>query len=261
MTDSNTVAPMNEASNGGSGGSDDSKMPRGVLVVVAVGLIACVAAALLTTDKGGGSAAEVEWVQSKPIPDSKPAELPGGGGTMRLSGGGLRATGTNSTGYELYRVLSVLEIDAGAPVGGARIACDVDAPEGSEVGKTPNQRAIYPRSSEELFEQEVPEAVVVQFNSQGNENAILKVDDLPKRWSTEKGIKVEWPERKPRQEGWKWFLPPQPPSRKLVLPMMAIWRTTAIPTAQISCALTTSAGTARVATAGALTKPSPPIPE
>jgi hypothetical protein len=255
VTDSNTVAPMNDAP------PSEERMPRGILVVIAVGLLACVVAALLATDKGGGSAADVEWVQRKPLPDSKAVEVPGGGGKMQLTDAGIRATGSNASGYELFRVLSILRIDAGAPVGSARIVCEMKTPAEAEVGHTPNQRASYPRSSEELFDQEMSETVLVDFSSHGAELAVLEVEDLPERWATEKGIKLEWPEYDPKQEQWNWFLPSGPPSEELVLPFMAVWKTTGVPVARVSCELTTSAGTASVATAGALEAHSAPIAE
>ena len=183
-------------------------MPRGVLVVVAVGLIACVLAALLATDKGSGEAADLEWVQSAPMADSKPVEVPGGGGTMQLVDGGIRSTGTNSAGFALYRSLAVLEVSAGSPVGSARINCSMVAPAGTEVAQTHNHRASYPRSSEELYEQEVPEVLLLDFSSHGDELAVVEVTDLPERLATERGINLEWPEYKLRHEGWEYFLPP-----------------------------------------------------
>ena len=102
----------------------DSRPPRGALIVIAIGLFACVAAALLTTDKASGEAAELEWVKKVPMADSRPAPLPGGG-TMQLVGGSIRTTGLNVSGYSLFRVSSQLRIDAGAPIGGGRILCSV----------------------------------------------------------------------------------------------------------------------------------------
>ena len=61
------------------------------------------------------------------MPDSKPVAVPGGRQTMQLTDGEIRATGTNVSGYSLFRVASMLRIDAGAPVGGGRILCSVTA--------------------------------------------------------------------------------------------------------------------------------------
>lgn len=236
-------------------------MPRGVLVVVAIGLVACLAAALLATDKASGEAADLEWVQAKPIADSKPVEVPGGGGRMQLVDGGIRSTGTNASGYSLYRSLSVLEISAGSPVGSGKIVCSMRAPSGTEVAQTHNHRASYPRSSEELYEQEVPEVALVEFSSHGDELAVVDVSDLPERFATEPGINLLWPEYTLRHEGWEWFLPPGKPTENLVLPFLSVWKSTAVPSVKVDCTLKTSAGEATVHARGALPKVSEPIAE
>lgn len=236
-------------------------MPRGVLAVVAIGLLACVLAALLTADKSGGEAADLEWVQSKPMADSQEVEVPGGGGQMQIVGAGLRATGTNASGYSLFRSLAVLEISAGSPVGSGRIKCSMVAPEGTEVAQTHNHRASYPRSSEELYEQEVPEVLLLNFSSHGDELAVVPVGDLPERFANERGINLVWPEYVLRHEGWEWFLPDGKPKEDLVLPFAAIWKTTAVPSIKVACTLTTAAGESTVRTQGALPEQSEPIAE
>ena len=229
--------------------------------MIVIGLLACVAAALLTTGKGEGAAADLEWVQASPLPDSKAVAVPGGGGRLRLTEAGIRATGTNASGYELYRVASVLKIDAGSPVGGARIHCSVRGRQGAEVAQTPGSRASYPRSSEELIKQGVPKNVLAEFNSHGTDLALVEFGDVFESFANERGIKLEWPAYKVGREQWEWFLPPGPPSEPLKLGFASVWRATAIPSAQIACSLTASAGSASVATGGALTEKSEPIAE
>lgn len=240
------------------------RIPRGVLAIVAIGLLACVAAALLATDKSSGSAADLEYVEQTPIPDSKAIAVPGGGGEMRLVDGHIRATGVNVSGYELYWVYSQLTIGAGSPVGNARIRCSIQAPSGAEVAQTPKPlRASYPRSINEgkLDEQEVPEVVLVVFSSHGDELATVEATDLPNRFATEGGINLEWPTYRVGTERWEWFLPPGPPKETLVLPFATVWKTTKPPSAKIACTTTTSAGAATVRTQGALRKLSEPIAE
>jgi hypothetical protein len=238
------------------------ELPRGPVIIVAVGLFLCLVAAVLATDKTSGAAAQLEWVQHKPLPDSKPATVPGGGGQMRLVEGGIRATGTNVSGYTLYRVAAMLKIDAGSPVGSGRILCSMRAPGKTEIAQTPGSRASYPRSSEKLILQEVPESVVVEFSSHGTYSALVELGDaIGKQFASEPGIKVEWPSYRIGVEGWEWFLPPGPPSESLELPFAAYWRTTALPGTRIACTLTTSGGTATVRTQGELTKHSGPIAE
>jgi hypothetical protein len=258
--DSNTVAPVTDA-------PPDTRPPRGAMIVIAVGLVACLLAALLTADKSSGSAAQLEWVQRMPLPDSGSTSVPGGGGQMQLTEAGIRATGVNTSGYSLYRAAAVLRIDAGSPVGGARVLCSMQAPARTEVAQTPGSRATYPRSSEELIKQGVPEVVLVEFASNGTDLAVVEfgdafaIGDNEESFASERGIKLEWPAYRVGREQWEWFLPPGPPSEPLELGFASIWKTTAIPAARIACTLTTSAGRGTVRTAGALPGRSEPINE
>lgn len=240
----------------------DIRPPRGALVVIAVGLLACVAAALLATDKGSGEAANLEWVQTAAIPDSRPVQAPGGGQSMRLTDGEISATGTNVSGYSLFRVASTLRIEAGAPVGNGRVLCAVRTRQRTEVAQTAGGlRATYPRSSEAgIYSQEVPETILIDFSARGAELAVLETEDIA-GFTTEKGVKLEWPQYKVGTERLKYFIAGGKPKQDLVLPFYTVWKTTAVPAATVSCTLTTSAGAATVHTAGALRRTPPPIDE
>jgi hypothetical protein len=222
--------------------------------VVGVGLIATIAAALLGNPNLSGEAAQLEWVQFENVRDSGPVPIPGGGGKMELAEVGLRATGTNVSGYTLFRGAATLKVDAGSPVGGARILCGMRVHEGTEVAQTPGSRASYPRSSEELTEQPVPEVVLVEFASHGTGLAVVNVEDMPDTFASEEGIKLEWPTYKVGLERWRWYLPPGPPAEDLRLPFYSVWRATKPPSVEIDCRLTTSAGTGSVRTSGAMSR-------
>lgn len=241
----------------------DSRMPRGVLAVVAVGLIATVAAALLATGKSEGSAAHLEFVQAAKVPDSKPTAIPGGG-TMQLTEGRIQATGTNFSGYSLFRVATTLTVSKGAPVGSGRILCETKVKPPTEIARSSNSlRALYPRSSEEgIWGQQVPETLLLKFSSHGGALAVLEVGDVKQpRFTTIQGVKLEWPEFTPGTERLKYFLPEGRPPREVKLPFYSVWKTQQVPAATISCTLETSAGEATTRTAGALPKVSPPIDE
>lgn len=251
---------MSEAPQNGTNG----RIPRGILAIVGVGLLACVAAALLTTGPGEGEAAQLEWVQTAPVPDSKPVSVPGGEQQMQLTDGTIQATGTNVSGYSLFRVTSTLTVEKGAPIGGGRILCSVKAgAHGTEIAQTAGGlRATYPRSSEDgIYGQEVPETILVDFSSHGSELAVLEVADLPERFTTIKGVKLEWPTYQVGTEHLKYFLPDGKPKEDLALPFYTVWKSTSVPAAKLQCTLTTSAGEATVRTAAALVHDSPPIDE
>ncbi len=240
----------------------DTRPPRGALIVIAVGLVACLVAALASTGKGEGEAANLEWVQASPVAESKATPIPGGGGEMQLTDARIRSTGTNVSGYSLFITSSKLTVSAGSPIGGGRVLCLVEAPRGTEVAQSSGGlRGTYPRSSEAgIYNQEVPETVLMDFSSKSSELAVLEFPDRPRRFTTEKGVKVEWPEYKVGTERIKYFIAGKP-KQDLELPFFTIWRSTDVPAAEISCELETSAGTATVSTKAALTERTPPIDE
>jgi hypothetical protein len=236
--------------------------PRGALIVVAVGLLACIVAALASTGKGEGEAANLELVQSKDGPDSKVVAVPGGKGQMKLTETRIRATGTNVSGYALFIASSKLTVSAGAPIGGGRIVCAVRAPKGTEVAQSSGGlRGTYPRSSEDgIYNQEVPETVLMDFSSKSSELAVLEFPDRPARFTTERGVKVEWPTYKVGEERIKYFVVGKP-EKDLELPFFTIWRSQDVPAAKIACTLETSAGEATASTTVALADHTPPIDE
>jgi hypothetical protein len=226
--------------------------PRGALVVIAIGLLATVVAALLSTDKLIG-AATLEWVEKAPMPDSKRVAIPGGG-EMQLIEAGIRSTEANVSEYTLYRTSAVLDISAGAAIGHGRLRCSIQVPKQTIVAKAPeSSRASFPRSSEELSEQEAPENALVEFSSHSTDLALLELGDaIGKRYTREKGIVVEWAPYRIGQQIWQYGLPAGKPKEDLRLPFASIWRTTTSPAAHIACTVENSAGSATVRTAGAL---------
>ena len=91
---------------------------------------------------------------------------------------------------------------------------------------------------------------------------MLEVGDLPARFTSEKGVKLEWPKYEKGPEHLEYFLPDGKPKVDLELPFNTVWRTKGVvPAAKIACTLTTSAGESTVETAGALKHVSPPINE
>ena len=240
----------------------DRRPPRGALIVVAVGLIACLVAALASTGKGEGEATSLEWVQSGDGPDSRSVAVPGGGGTMELTDTRIRATGTNVSGYALYIAYSTLNVSAGSPIDGSTVTCKVKAPKGTEVAQSSGGlRGTYPRSSEAgIHNQEVPETVLMDFSSKSSELAVLDLPDRPPRFTSERGVKVEWPRYRVGEERIEYSVAGKP-KQDLELPFYTIWRSQDVPGAKIACTVETGAGEATARTAVALPQHTPPIDE
>lgn len=247
---------------------DDPKdrIPRAAVIIVAIGLVATLAAALLSGGGSSGEAAHLEFVQKAKIPDSKPVAVPGSKtAKMQLVGGTIKATGTNVAGYELFRVLSVAKIDAGARIGG-ELLCAIHAQRtGTLIAQsTGNLRMLYPRSSEEgVNGQEVPEAVIAKFASHSHLAAYLEevTEDMPEKFTTIEGVKVGWPEYEEGTEHILYHLPHGKAKATVELPFYTVWKTKKAPAAQISCTLETKLGKATVETEGSLPSTSPPINE
>lgn len=243
---------------------EENRIPRGALIVVAVGLVACLAAAVLATDKTSGASAKLEWVQEAPIPPSQAVKVPGSDREMRLEEGQIAASGMNVAGYSLFRVFSTLRIDAGAPVGEGTILCATKGGPRSEISRsTGGLRALYPRSAEDgIFSQPAPETLSIEFAARGGSAVLVDSEDLRiRRFTSERGVKLEWPEYTIGTERLKYFIAGGTPERDLVLPFYSVWKGRAIPSAKIECTLETSAGKASVNTEGSLDELSPPIDE
>jgi hypothetical protein len=245
----------------------DERIPRGAIIVVAIGLLATLAAALLAdTGAVSGEAAHLEFVQKKKIPDSKQVTVPGSKNLkMQLVDGTIKATATNVAGYSLFRVLSTAKIDAGARIGG-ELLCSIHAPRtGTLIAQSSNGlRMLYPRSSEAgVSGQEVPNTVLAKFASHGHLLAVLEeiTDDMPESFTTIQGVKVGWPEYEEGTEHVLFHLPHGKAERTVELPFYTIWKSQKAPAAQIACTLTTKLGTATVETEGSLPHVSPPIDE
>jgi hypothetical protein len=229
--------------------------------VIAVGLVACVVAALASTGKGEGEAANLEWVQSNDGPDSKVVAVPGGQGEMQLSEARIRATGTNVSGYALYIASAKLTVSAGSPISDSLVLCAVRAPKGTEIAQSSGGlRGTYPRSADGIYSQEVPETVLMDFSSKSSELAVLEFPDRPPRFTSEQGVKVEWPRYKVGEERIEYSIAGKP-KQDLELPFFTIWRSQDVPSAKIACTLETSAGTATAETQVALPDHTPPIDE
>jgi hypothetical protein len=243
----------------------NDRIPRGAIVIVVIGVLACIAAALLTSGKGSGEAAQLEFVKQRTIPASQPVAVPGSkDAQMQLLEGKVQATGTNIAGYELFRFLTTLKIDKGAPIGSGRIICTVHATaHGTEIAQSSNGlRTTYPRSSEEgIYGQPVPETILVEFASHGYELAVLQVAEfMPERFTTIQGVKLNWPEYEVGTEHLEYFLPEGKPKTTVELPFYTVWRSKDPPAAKASCKLEVGAGKATVQTSGSLPL-SPPINE
>jgi hypothetical protein len=245
----------------------DERIPRGAIIVVAIGLLATILAAVLSNSgSNSGEAAHLEFVQKAKIPDSKPVNVPGSKNLkMQLVGGTIKATGTNVAGYSLYRVLSTAKIDKDARIGGEMLCSMHGLGTGTLIAQSSGGlRMLYPRSSEQgVSGQEIPETVLAKFASHGHLLAVLEevTEDMPESFTTIQGVKVGWPEYEEGTEHILYHLPHGKAPATVELPFYTVWKSKKRPAAQIACTLETKLGKATVETEGSLPRVSPPIDE
>lgn len=245
----------------------DERIPRGAIIVVAIGLLATILAAVLSNSgSNSGEAAHLEFVQKAKIPDSKPVNVPGSKNLkMQLVGGTIKATGTNVAGYSLYRVLSTVKIDKDARIGGEMLCSMHGLWTGTLIAQSSGGlRMLYPRSSEQgVSGQEIPETVLAKFASHGHLLAVLEevTEDMPESFTTIQGVKVGWPEYEEGTEHILYHLPHGKAPATVELPFYTVWKSKKRPAAQIACTLETKLGKATVETEGSLPRVSPPIDE
>ena len=242
------------------------QIPRGAIAVVAVGILATIAAALLSGGGSGGGFAHLEWVQQAKVPDSKSVEVPANKGIkMQLINGRIQSTGLNVANYALFRVVTTLKIDEGVKLAeGTKVVCSTHTrAAGTLIAQsTGNLRMMYPRSSETgIYGQPVEPEVLAKFASHSHLAAALEVgQDMPERYTTVQGVKLEWAEYEPSTETLEYLMPHGTPKAAIELPFYTIWKSTKGPAAQVSCTIESSDGKATVETEGKLPIP-PPINE
>jgi hypothetical protein len=232
--------------------SADTRPPRGALIVIAVGLLATAVAALASTDETGGAWVEVEWVAKSALPDSKPTPIPGGG-SIQLRDAGLRVTEGNINGERVFRLASVLRIDAGSAVGQARVGCTMRG-DGAELARTGDNRGAFPRSTSEesLTKQDVPDRVGLKFHISGGEYASLELGDAFEAYTDLRGVVGTWEKHRTDSMGWQWGLPKGRPRKPVTLGFASFWKTTEPPAGSVSCTLENAVGAGTVRTAGSL---------
>jgi len=210
---------------------------------------------VLATESAGGSSVELEWVKHAPIPDSRPATIPGGG-SMRLGDAELRTTEDNINGERVYRATAVLTIEAGSAVGRARVRCRMRGGPRAELGRTVNSRGAFPRSSGEynLTKQDVPGSVGIRFHSRGAEYASLEFEDAFPTFTDLKGVVVSWAPYRQTSQEWQWGLPEGRPTEPLRLGFASFWRSTGPVQTRTACTLENNVGAATVRSAGALSR-------
>jgi hypothetical protein len=229
---------------------------RGALILSVLATLVAVAIAGCGAQSDGSSGsrtAHLRFVRQRAMPASARVDVPGSKKLkMGLLEGEVESTGTNAAGLSLIKLSTTLKVDGGAPVANGRILCSVHAAKGARIAQTAGGlRATYPRPSEVgIYDQEVPETLVIRFPSHGEGLAELKVGDWPERFTTVREVKLEWPAYEPGTERLRYYLPKGTSKGAIELPFFTVWEAGKASPFKVACTLTTAAGTATVETDG-----------
>lgn len=209
------------------------RIPRGAIVVVIVGLIGTLGVLALDW-AGGGSSAELEWTTIEEV--QTPDEAKVGPGTFSMDRTTLSAIGQNGGGEAVYRVAGVVRVDSGG-TNPTSVRCDIKSLDpASTIARTPKRRASWPRPSEELQAQEVPESSVVKFNAVGNDILGLPIRDVVRRYTNSAASTlVDWDGFEERTQNWVWDMKDGTGPSAASMGYVVIFKSTLKPDASIKC--------------------------
>ncbi|HKG36586.1 MAG TPA: hypothetical protein VKA89_09130 [Solirubrobacterales bacterium] len=228
------------------GAEPSSRLPRGAMAVVAIGLLATLAAHLLTnTDLATGE--RIDWEASADLPDSAPDGL--GDGEVRITGAGIDSTRDNNSGYRIFRIIGSLEIDPGSVQRRIDADCTTEVPDGVIIARTPGRRASFPQPSEDLAAQEVPEIVILRFNAKGSDTNGVELTDAFESYTNTADALVEWSAYRQGRHTWEYVFKGGGDGGSLRARFASMWRTTTTdPAATITCRVTEARGATATAT-------------
>lgn len=213
----------------------DGRIPRGAIVVVIVGLVASLGIFGISK-MPGGSSAELGWdvIESVPTPQQKQL---GERGSFRLARTSISAIAPNANDELVYRVSGVVTIDSGGRFPTA-VRCDVSTANGGEamIARTPNLRAAWPRPSDILQKQEVPESSVVKFHASGASVLGLPIRDVFRRYTDSAApTVVSWDGYEEKVHNWIWMMERGTGSGAATLGYSVIFKTGEQPEGLIDC--------------------------
>ena len=208
------------------------------LIVVAVGLLACVVAAAAQHRQGRAAKPPTSnGCRPAPVPDSKPVAVPGGeqadaADRRRASAPpGPTSAATRSSGSP-----RVLTIDAGAPVGSGRILCAIKAPQRHRSRPDRRRPARHLPALQRRRDLRPGSAGNARWSTSARtapNSPCSKSTTCRRRFTTEQGIKLEWPDVQDRRpSACDYFLPAGKPKQDLELPFDTVWKTTDSPGGQ-----------------------------
>lgn len=223
------------------------RIPRGAIAVVIVGLIASLGIYVLEL-RTSGSSAEQDWQTVEPV--AVPAAMTvGDGGSFALARTSLSALPPNASGDLVFRVAGVVQIDSGKGSPPTSVRCDVTSTTGGDtfIARTISKRAAWPRPSDELQAQEVPELSIAKLSYKGADVQELPIRDVFRRYTDSSSpTLVDWAFSDEATQTWIWTMQKDTGSGTATLGYDVIFRTQERPSATIDCTARVGDSEARI---------------
>ena len=243
-----TKQPEGSENGPGTGGSvdgSDGRIPRVAIVVVVAGLVVSALIYAISFLPGSGSL-EIDWDTSEPVA-SPPAKTVGEG-SFAVSRTSLSAIAPNEEGLLLYRVAGVVSIDSGGRTN-TRVRCDVKSQvEGdTRMARSTKLRAAWPKPSEALQIQEVPETSFVKFSTGEDKKLDLPIRDVVQRYTDSSApTVVEWDGYVEDNQNWIWKMADGTGPGTATMPWLVIYESETRPEGMIDCVASVGTESTRI---------------
>ena len=214
--------------------SSDGRIPRLALAVVIVGLLATVAVYGISRLPGSGSQ-EIDWDTSEEI--ASPPTRNVGSGTFGVSRTSLSALAPNEDGLLIYRVAGVVRVASGGRKP-TRVRCDVFSrvKGDTRIARSIRLRAAWPKPSEDLQAQDVPETSFVKFKTSENNKIDLPIRDVLRRYvDIGSPVTVTWDGYVEDDQNWIWRMTEGTGAGTVTLPWLVIFESETRPEGPIEC--------------------------
>ncbi len=223
----------------------DGKLPRLAIGVVILGVLVSLAIYGLSHVPGSGSL-EIDWDTSEEIASPPAKEV--GTGTLAVGRTSLSALAPNEDGVLLYRVAGVVRVASGGRKP-TRVRCDVTsrAAGDTKMARSVKLRAAWPKPSDDLQLQEVPETSLVKFDNGDSKKIDLPIRDVAQRYvDITAPVTVDWVGYIEDDQYWIWRMTEGTGAGTATLPWLVIFEAENRPKGLISCAATIGGERARI---------------
>ncbi len=220
--------------------SSDGRIPRLAIAVVLVGLLASLAVYGLSFVPGSSSV-KVDWDTIEEI--ASPPARDAGEGSFSVSRTSLSALAPNEDGMLLYRVAGVVRVDSGGRKP-TEIRCDVisRADGDTRMARSTRLRAAWPKPSDDLQAQDVPETSFAKFQTGDSNKIDLPIRDVVRQYvNIALPVTVDWDGYIEDDQNWIWNLPEGTGAGSATLPWLVIFEAEDRPKGSIECAATIGA--------------------